>query len=155
MGVAGEGGQGLQVARTRVLIYTACTVLARIDDIPPVPPRNMYAHTERDQAPLSRDTVMYTKPMYGLCHLSALHPPTQVRGELQAALEARMPERNWGFITKQIGMFSFTGMTPAQVRDVIPWGSKGWGCPPAAPMHLPRGSGHHLAPLLEGGRMGC
>jgi hypothetical protein len=73
----------------------------------------------------------------------------QVRGELQAALEARMPERNWGFITKQIGMFSFTGMTPAQVRGGTP-GGPGQLCLtvvtqcyvtimlPSAPMHLPR-----------------
>ena len=39
----------------------------------------------------------------------------KVRGELQAALEKRLPDRNWGFITQQIGMFSYTGMTPAQV----------------------------------------
>lgn len=52
---------------------------------------------------------------------------SQVRGELQAALEQRMPERNWGFITKQIGMFSFTGMTPAQVRGVT-WASRSTLC---------------------------
>jgi aspartate/tyrosine/aromatic aminotransferase len=39
-----------------------------------------------------------------------------VRGELQAALESRCPDKDWSFITKQIGMFSFTGMTPQQVR---------------------------------------
>jgi aspartate aminotransferase len=39
----------------------------------------------------------------------------KVRNELQAALEKRLPDRNWGFITQQIGMFSYTGMTPAQV----------------------------------------
>jgi aspartate aminotransferase len=38
-----------------------------------------------------------------------------VRGELQAALESRCPDKDWSFITKQIGMFSFTGMTPQQV----------------------------------------
>jgi aspartate/tyrosine/aromatic aminotransferase len=40
-----------------------------------------------------------------------------VRGELQAALESRCPDKDWSFVTKQIGMFSFTGMTPQQVRD--------------------------------------
>lgn len=40
-----------------------------------------------------------------------------VRSELQAALEKRCPEKDWSFVTQQIGMFSFTGMTPAQVRD--------------------------------------
>lgn len=38
-----------------------------------------------------------------------------VRGELQAALEKRCPDKDWSFITQQIGMFSFTGMTPQQV----------------------------------------
>jgi aspartate aminotransferase len=39
----------------------------------------------------------------------------RVRGELQSALESRCPDKDWSFITKQIGMFSFTGMTPQQV----------------------------------------
>lgn len=39
----------------------------------------------------------------------------KVRGELRAALEARAPERDWSFITAQIGMFSYTGMSPQQV----------------------------------------
>ncbi|KAF8072598.1 Aspartate aminotransferase P2 [Scenedesmus sp. PABB004] len=41
-----------------------------------------------------------------------------VRGELQAALTERCPERDWSFVTRQIGMFSFTGMTPAQVDNM-------------------------------------
>lgn len=44
---------------------------------------------------------------------------TRVRGELEAALKARMPAKDWSFITRQIGMFSFTGMTPAQVRPHV------------------------------------
>jgi aspartate aminotransferase len=43
----------------------------------------------------------------------------RVRGELQSALESRCPDRDWSFITKQIGMFSFTGMTPQQVCDLL------------------------------------
>ena len=39
-----------------------------------------------------------------------------VRNELQAALEKRCPDKDWSFITQQIGMFSFTGMTPQQAR---------------------------------------
>jgi aspartate aminotransferase len=39
----------------------------------------------------------------------------RVRGELRQALEKRQPNRDWSFVTKQQGMFSFTGMTPAQV----------------------------------------
>jgi aspartate/tyrosine/aromatic aminotransferase len=45
-----------------------------------------------------------------------------VRSELQAALEKRCPDKDWSFITQQIGMFSFTGMTPQQV------GATGCGC---------------------------
>lgn len=40
----------------------------------------------------------------------------KVRGELRAALDSRCPEKDWSFITKQIGMFSYTGMSPQQVR---------------------------------------
>jgi len=39
----------------------------------------------------------------------------RMRKELRAALEARMPSKDWSFITSQIGMFSFTGLTPMQV----------------------------------------
>jgi aspartate aminotransferase len=39
----------------------------------------------------------------------------RVRKELQVALEQRDPKRDWSFVTRQQGMFSFTGMTPAQV----------------------------------------
>jgi hypothetical protein len=39
----------------------------------------------------------------------------KVRGELRAALEKRMADKDWSFVTKQIGMFSYTGMTPQQV----------------------------------------
>jgi aspartate aminotransferase len=41
-----------------------------------------------------------------------------VRSELQAALEKRCPEKDWSFVTQQIGMFSFTGMTPVQVDNM-------------------------------------
>jgi aspartate aminotransferase len=42
-----------------------------------------------------------------------------VRSSLKAALEARMPEKDWSFVTKQIGMFSFTGLKPKQVENMI------------------------------------
>lgn len=29
------------------------------------------------------------------------------------------PDKDWSFVTSQIGMFSFTGMTPKQVRRVM------------------------------------
>lgn len=38
----------------------------------------------------------------------------RVRGELRASLESKYPDKDWSFITKQIGMFSFTGLTPPQ-----------------------------------------
>ena len=42
----------------------------------------------------------------------------EVRSELVKALQERMPERDWTFITRQIGMFSFTGLTEAQVGNM-------------------------------------
>ncbi|KAI8473711.1 MAG: aspartate aminotransferase [Monoraphidium minutum] len=42
----------------------------------------------------------------------------QVRGELRAALEKRMADKDWSFVTKQIGMFSYTGMSPQQVDNM-------------------------------------
>merc|ERR550514_19545 len=41
-----------------------------------------------------------------------------VRKALQAALEARMPEKDWSFVTRQIGMFSFTGLSKEQVEHM-------------------------------------
>jgi len=41
-----------------------------------------------------------------------------VRSSLKAALEARMPEKDWSFVTNQIGMFSFTGLKPEQVENM-------------------------------------
>lgn len=42
----------------------------------------------------------------------------RMRRELRAALEARLPSRDWSFITSQIGMFSFTGLSPDQVDNM-------------------------------------
>ncbi|MEW5320390.1 MAG: hypothetical protein WDW38_011465 [Sanguina aurantia] len=42
----------------------------------------------------------------------------RVRGELQEALTHKSGDRDWGFITRQIGMFSFTGLTPTQVDNM-------------------------------------
>eukprot|EP00200_Dunaliella_tertiolecta_P004670 CAMPEP_0202353988 /NCGR_PEP_ID=MMETSP1126-20121109/9505_1 /ASSEMBLY_ACC=CAM_ASM_000457 /TAXON_ID=3047 /ORGANISM="Dunaliella tertiolecta, Strain CCMP1320" /LENGTH=428 /DNA_ID=CAMNT_0048946399 /DNA_START=70 /DNA_END=1356 /DNA_ORIENTATION=- len=39
---------------------------------------------------------------------------TRVRGELRKSLESKWPEKDWSFVTSQIGMFSFTGLSPAQ-----------------------------------------
>ena len=43
-----------------------------------------------------------------------------VRAALVAALSKLEPGRDWAFITRQIGMFSFTGMTAKQARDFPP-----------------------------------
>eukprot|EP00195_Chlamydomonas_chlamydogama_P011440 CAMPEP_0202901242 /NCGR_PEP_ID=MMETSP1392-20130828/14143_1 /ASSEMBLY_ACC=CAM_ASM_000868 /TAXON_ID=225041 /ORGANISM="Chlamydomonas chlamydogama, Strain SAG 11-48b" /LENGTH=435 /DNA_ID=CAMNT_0049587777 /DNA_START=77 /DNA_END=1384 /DNA_ORIENTATION=+ len=42
----------------------------------------------------------------------------RVRGELRAALEVKYPGKDWSFVTSQIGMFSFTGLSPAQVDNM-------------------------------------
>ena len=39
----------------------------------------------------------------------------RVRGELRKSLESKMPAKDWSFVTSQIGMFSFTGLSPVQV----------------------------------------
>ena len=40
-----------------------------------------------------------------------------VRNELKASLDSKYPEKDWSHITNQIGMFSFTGLSPAQVNS--------------------------------------
>lgn len=42
----------------------------------------------------------------------------QMRSELHAALTSKGAPGNWDHITSQIGMFSFTGLTPAQVKNM-------------------------------------
>lgn len=41
-----------------------------------------------------------------------------VRGQLVDCLKSMDSSRSWDFITEQIGMFSYTGMTPAQVENM-------------------------------------
>lgn len=41
-----------------------------------------------------------------------------VRGALQQQLQDLYPAKDWGFITRQIGMFSFTGLNPQQVDNM-------------------------------------
>ena len=41
-----------------------------------------------------------------------------VRAQLVGCLKELCPERSWDFITDQIGMFSYTGMTQAQVENM-------------------------------------
>jgi len=41
-----------------------------------------------------------------------------VRQVLRDNLEKINPDKDWSFITSQIGMFSFTGLTPPQVRSL-------------------------------------
>lgn len=42
-----------------------------------------------------------------------------VRQQLFAALTKLNPDKDWSFVVKQIGMFSFTGLSPAQVENMI------------------------------------
>ena len=42
-----------------------------------------------------------------------------VRQQLHDALAALNPDRDWSFVVKQIGMFSYTGLSPAQVENMI------------------------------------
>lgn len=64
--------------------------------------------------------LCWSLPLYILQMAGMAGRIASVRSELQAALEKRCPEKAWSFVTQQIGMFSFTGMTPAQV-----WRDKG------------------------------
>ncbi|CAD7705087.1 unnamed protein product [Ostreobium quekettii] len=41
-----------------------------------------------------------------------------VRGELYDHLTRMAPEKDWSFVKRQIGMFSYTGMTPDQVANM-------------------------------------
>lgn len=42
----------------------------------------------------------------------------QVRSYLFEELKKRMPQKDWSFVVNQIGMFSFTGLSPAQVENM-------------------------------------
>ena len=39
----------------------------------------------------------------------------RMRTELRRSLESKLPSKDWSFVTRQIGMFSFTGLAPQQV----------------------------------------
>ncbi|KAG1658732.1 hypothetical protein FOA52_002747 [Chlamydomonas sp. UWO 241] len=41
-----------------------------------------------------------------------------IRKKLRAALEKRQASKDWSFVTSQIGMFSFTGLSAAQVANM-------------------------------------
>merc|ERR1712118_214971 len=41
-----------------------------------------------------------------------------VRKQLFADLTELMPEKDWSFVTRQIGMFSFTGLSKEQVENM-------------------------------------
>jgi len=41
-----------------------------------------------------------------------------VRQSLYDELNALMPEKDWSFVLNQIGMFSFTGLSPNQVENM-------------------------------------
>ncbi|KAG2500524.1 hypothetical protein HYH03_001301 [Edaphochlamys debaryana] len=77
---------------------------------------NPPTHGARIAAEIVNDQELFTEwkaEMMGMAGRIA-----RVRGELQAALEAKYPSKDWSFVTRQIGMFSFTGLTPAQVDNM-------------------------------------
>ena len=41
-----------------------------------------------------------------------------VRGMLYDELVKLNPDKDWSFVTRQIGMFSYTGLNPAQVENM-------------------------------------
>ena len=60
------------------------------------------------------------------CDLISPNPRTSktpsvqnVRAELHGHLNRINPDKNWDFIVNQIGMFSFTGLSPAQARTPL------------------------------------
>ena len=60
--------------------------------------------------------------------------PQSVRQDLYDHLTRINPDKDWSFILRQIGMFSFTGLTPPQVGLgegvhwwLVGWGGVGWG----------------------------
>ena len=48
-----------------------------------------------------------------------------MRQKLRAGLEKLKPESDWSFITTQIGMFAYTGLTAEQVPP-SPWSVRLW-----------------------------
>ena len=60
------------------------------------------------QTGLVNITQLLPNPL--LCFVQA------VRKVLRDHLDKLNPDKDWSFITSQIGMFSFTGLTPAQVQ---------------------------------------
>ena len=65
----------------------------------------------RAHAPIHPPTPAHSRP-----HTS--HLRQAVRQELYNELVALNPDKDWGFVLSQIGMFSFTGMTPAQCDNM-------------------------------------
>ena len=49
----------------------------------------------------------------------------EMRQKLRAGLEKLKPESDWSFITTQIGMFAYTGLTAEQVPP-SPWSVRLW-----------------------------
>ncbi len=61
--------------------------------------------------------------MEGIAGLYELVALQAVRQVLRDNLEKINPDKDWSFITSQIGMFSFTGLTPPQVSN-LPYSQK-------------------------------
>jgi aspartate aminotransferase, chloroplastic len=74
---------------------------------------NPPAHGARIAATVVGDPALFTQWKAEMATMAGRIK--EVRGRLAAELAAAAPDRDWGFVTRQIGMFSFTGLTPAQV----------------------------------------
>ena len=48
-----------------------------------------------------------------------MHRVARMRGLLRSALEAKGTPGDWSHITRQIGMFSYTGLTKAQSQRMV------------------------------------
>lgn len=67
--------------------------------------------------------AILTKPEYRQQWLNELGPVCSRIGEMRAALRASLEKKgvpgDWSHITTQIGMFSFTGLTPEQSDKMV------------------------------------
>lgn len=77
--------------------------------------KNNVKYTPR-RCPESLNNLFALFCMSQVCKLCKLQ---KVRKDLYDELTKIHPEKDWSFILRQIGMFSFTGLTPKQVRWLL------------------------------------
>lgn len=99
-----------QDADTAKRVLSQCKRIARaIYSNPPVHGARIVAEVVGDEATFNE----WRAEMEGMAGRIA-----KVRRELHGHLQKINPDKNWDFIIQQIGMFSFTGLTPAQVENM-------------------------------------